>query len=82
MRVKMADVLGMETKIGTGYVRLNWQIFQNVGSAPSMPSVSLESESTVIVRAKLFQPTWVLTLNHFTEKRLWRRNTFYFGGGG
>ena len=34
-----------------------------------MPSVSLESESTMIVRAKLIQPTWALTFNHLMEKR-------------
>ena len=37
--------------------------------ANHMTSVSLESESTVIVRVNLFQPTWVLTFDLFMEKR-------------
>ena len=55
VRVKVADVLTGE------YIEMC--------EVSRMPSVFLESESTVIVRAKLFQPTWILTFDRFMKKR-------------
>ena len=34
-----------------------------------MPSVFLESEFAMIVRAELFQPTWIHTFDRFMKKR-------------
>ena len=55
VRVKMTDMLTGE------YIEMC--------EVSRMPSVFLESKSTVIVKDKLFQPTWILTFDRFMKKR-------------
>ena len=58
----------VSTRASKNARRANWRMFQ-MCEVNHIPSVSLESESTLIVRVKLFQPTWVLIFDRFLEKR-------------